>query len=208
MYIFDFKLGQKEPNKPQKFGDLRKVQIDPNSPLNLGQNYYIHKLPLFPSFMQGKTYRYADYKMDLFNLTCSCEYQELKREKYKGRDVRLLCKHLYYKILRTSAALELDSLSLEIMKTAVLFGEKTLYRYTYKEQDIILGFNEGTVWVNVYAKNKFNPEKYHRYSYNPNDCRWSYSNAPEAGHLIPDLIFRVIKYQLQFQHIHIKGNRR
>lgn len=202
------KLQQEDKSKPKLYSDLRKVQKDSDSPENPGQYFYIHKLPKFPSFMQGKTYRYADYKMDLFNLSCSCENQKLKREKYKGRDVRLLCKHLYYKILKTSAAQGLDSLSLEIMKTAVLFGEKHLYKYTYKDQDIILGFNEGTEWVNVYAPNKFNPEQYHRYSYNPNDYRWSYSSEPEYGALIPGLIIRVIKYQLQFQHIYLKGNRR
>lgn len=200
MYIIEIKSVQKDPKKIEKFEDLRKVKLNPNSPTDPGQNYYIHKLPKFHSFMKGKTYRYSDYKMDLFNLLCSCENQKLKREKYKGRDVRLLCKHLYYKILKTSVAKELDSLSLELMKNAVLWGEKHLYRYRYMEQDIILGFKEGIEWVNVYAKNKFNPKEHYRYSFNVMSNRWSYDNEPEYGHLIPDLISRVIKHNLIFEH--------
>lgn len=200
MYIFESKGTSGNKNKTQKFGDLRTVQIDPGSPINPGENYYIHKLPKFPSFVKGKLYRYSDYKMDLYNLTCSCEYQKLKREKYKDRDVRLLCKHLYYKILKTSSVQVLDSLSLEIMKTVVFFGEEQLYKYSYKDQDIILGFNEVAKWVNVYAPNKNNIEVYYRYSYDPIDVRWSYNNEPEYGPLISDLINRVIKYQLTFSH--------
>ncbi len=198
MYIVDLKKENK--TKPYLYTDIRKLQKDPDSPLNPGQNFYVHNLPKFPSFMRGKTYRYAEHEMDLYNLRCSCEYQSSKREIYQGRDIRLLCKHLYYKILKTSAAKELDPLTLELMKNAVLWSEKHLYRYRYMEQDIILGFKEGTSWVNVYSPNKFNPIECHRYSYNPITTRWSYNNQPEYGDLIPDLISRVIKYSLTFEH--------
>lgn len=202
MYIVQIK--KESVSKPKKFEDLRKVQRDPESPLNPGQNFYIHNLPKFPSFMQGKTYRYADCEMDLYNLSCSCSYQAEKREEYKGRDIRLLCKHLYYKILKTSAAKELDSLTLELMKNAVLWGEQHLYKYVYKEQEVILGFKEKIDWVNVYAPNKFNLKECQRYSYNPLTSRWSYDNEPEYGHLIPDLIIRTIKYSLTFEHPYLK----
>lgn len=203
MYIVELKKENK--TKPYLYTDIRKLLKDPDSPLNPGQNFYVHNLPKFPSFMQGKTYRYADYEMDLYNLHCDCDYHADKREKYQGRDIRLLCKHLYYKILKTSAAKELDSLTLELMKNAVLWGEKHLYKYTYKDQDIILGFHEGVEWVNVYAPNKFNLKEYHRYSFNVISDRWSYDSQPEFGHLIPDLISRVIKYSLTFEHPSLKS---
>lgn len=197
-------LKNEDKSKPKLYTDLRKLKKESDSPLNFGQNYYIHKLPRFPEWIRGKVYRYANYKMDLYNLTCSCESQKEKREHYEARDVRRLCKHLYYKILKTSAAKELDSLTLELMKNAVVWGETYLYKYVYQGKDIILGFKEKVVWVNVYAPNRFLPDDYHRFSFNPISNRWSYGSQPKYSELIADVIKRVIRYNLPFEHAYLK----
>ncbi len=197
------KLIKDDKSKPKLFIDLRTLKQAEDSPLLPGQNYYIHKIPRFPEWMKGKTYRYADHKMDLYNLKCDCNSQLEKRELYSGRDVRTLCKHLYFKILKTSAAREIDSLTFLLIRSAVLWGESHLYRYTYLGKEIILGFKENVDWTNVYSENKYNPEEYHRYSFNPITNRWSYDNPPEYGYLVPDLIKRIIQFQLPFEHKYI-----
>lgn len=197
------KLQSEDKSKPKLYSDLRKVQLDNFIPSNFGSNYYIHKMPRFPQWMKNKIYRYADHRMDLFNLKCDCNSQQQKREYYKGRDIRLLCKHLYYKILKTSAVKELDSLTIELMKNAVIWGEQHLYKYVYKNKDIIFGFKEDTDWINVYAPNVFKPEEHKKYSFNPLKHRWSYDSKPDDYLLFEDLIKRIIKNNLPFEHSYI-----
>lgn len=204
-------LHQEDKSKPKLYSDLRKLQKELDSPLNFGDHYYIHQMPRFPQWMNGKVYRYGNHKMDLSNLVCDCDSYLGKKENYKGRDIRILCKHLYYKILKTSAAKELDSLTLELMKNAVLWGEHHLYKYVYKDQDLVFGFKESIDWVNVYAPNIFNPEVHKRYSYNPISDRWSYDSKPSDYILLEDLIKRIIQHQLPFEHNYlsvIKLNKR
>ena len=201
MYII--KLQSEDKSKPKLYSDLRKLTKDNTGPLNYGNNYYIHQIPRFPNWTKGKLYNYSNHKIDLYNLQCNCNSQIEKRENYKGRDVRLLCKHLYYKILNSPVAKEIDSLTLLLMRRAAICGEQHLYKYTYLDQIIILGFKELTEWVNVYSLNKANPEFYHRYSYNPISKRWSYNHLPINAELIQDVIIRNIKYQLPFEHKHL-----
>ena len=205
MLVIELKKDDK--SKPKLYSDLRKLQTDIDTPLSKGQNYHVHKVPRFPSWMKGKVYRYTDHKMDLYNLKCDCSSQIEKQELYANRDVRSLCKHLYYKILKTSSLKEIDQLTLMLMRSAVLWGEDHLYKFRYLNHDVIFGFKEAIDWVNVYAPDKVTPELFHRYSYNPLNHRWSYDNIPEYGSLFTDLISRIIKYQLPFEHSAIKINK-
>lgn len=198
MYII--KLQPEDKSKPKLYSDLRKLPKDKDGPLNFGNNHYIHQIPHFPAWTKGKQYNYSHHKIDLYNLQCNCDSQLEKRENYKGRDVRLVCKHLYYKILNSPITQEIDSLTLLLMRSAAIWGEQYLYKYKYLGKVIILGFKESTEWINVYSESKYNLEEYHRYSYNPILKRWSYNNFPEYGPLIPDLIKRIIQFQLPFEH--------
>ena len=198
--MYFIKLQPDDKSKPKLYSDLRKISGDQQGPLNFGNNYYIHHLPKFPAWTKNKIYNYSKHKIDLYNLKCNCDSQSEKREHYKDRDVRLLCKHLYYKILNSPLTKDIDSLTLLLMRSAAVWGEQHLYKYTYLGQIIILGFKEPTEWVNVYSLNKANPEVYHRYSFNPISKRWSYNHLPNNAELIQDVIIRNIKYQLPFEH--------
>lgn len=198
MYII--KLQPEDKSKPKLYSDLRKLLKDKDGPLNFGSNYYIHQIPRFPAWTKGKQYNYSHHKIDLYNLQCDCDSQLEKRENYKGRDVRLVCKHLYYKILNSPIAQEIDSLTLLLMRSAAIWGEQYLYKYKYLGKVIILGFKESTEWINVYLLDKTNPGIYHRYSYNPISNRWSYNNLPNYAELLIDVIKRTIKYQLPFEY--------
>lgn len=190
--------------KPKKYSDLRKLKQDPFSPLNPGENYYIHQLPQFPLKVKDKRYRYKEFHLDVFNLRCTCEDQKAKREEYQDRDIRKLCKHLYYKISSSWLKQYLDSLSMELMKNSALFGPEALYKYEYKKSFIIFGFRSETEWVNVYAPNIHHPDEHKRYAFNPVTIRWSFKSQPQYGLLFEDVIHRLIKNTLTFEHPGLK----
>lgn len=200
MLVIELKSHNK--SKPPLYSDLRKLKKDESSPVRLGENYYVHYIPRLPSWLKGKHYRYSNHKLDLHNLKCDCEAQGEKLEFYKARDVRAICKHLYYKLINSELIKELDSLTLLLMRSAVLWGEAHLYKYVYKGDVIVIGFKENSEWVNVYTKNDF--DQFHRYSFNPSTNRWSYGKGARYSELLPDLIKRIIEYQLPFEHITIK----
>lgn len=199
--VLFIELKRVDNSKPQKYSDLRKIQQDKHGPLNPGENYYVHKLPKFPLSLKDKRYKYKEYHLDVYNLRCSCDSQKEKREEFPDRDIRRLCKHLYYKISSSWIKEYVDSLSLELTKSAALFGEKHLYKYTYKNNEIVFGFQENSPWVNVYAPNNFNPEVHHRYSFDPIKNRWSYNCKPEYAILFEDVIKRLIEHTLLFEHL-------
>jgi len=203
-YLLILEAKRVDLKKPKKYSDLRKLKQDATGPLNPGENYYVHPLPLFPLKVKDKRYRYKEFHLDVYNLRCTCEDQIAKREEYQDRDIRKLCKHLYYKISSSWLKQYVDSLSLELLKNSVFFGPEHLYKYEYKKSLIILGFRSETEWVNVYAPNIHHPEEHKRYSFNPSTKRWSYNSKPEYGILFEDVIHRLIKNTLTFEHHGLK----
>lgn len=192
-------------SKPQKYSDLRKLKQDKQSPLYPGENYYVHQVPEFPSGLKEKRYRYKEFQLDVYSLRCTCDLQKEKREIYKDRDIRKICRHLYYKISSSWIKQYVEPLTMLLMKSAAIYNEKHLYRYEYKKSPVIFGFKEETLWVNVYTKNKNYPDEIFKYSFNPLTKRWSYNFKPEYYALFEDVIQRTIKYNLTFQHQYLKG---
>ncbi|MDP4116317.1 MAG: hypothetical protein Q8903_09295 [Bacteroidota bacterium] len=176
---------------PKEFDDIRlalkqiKEHVD---------NQYYHLIPELPEWC-NKDYCFndngSDYSINIYKLTCTCQSFIDKTGLYDPRDIRSLCKHIYYKMARTKVMGYLDDLSCLLLKDYMHSPDMSFYSFQLLERNVIIGLAQ-TPWVNVYTKAKRTKEdvegNYTKYSYNINQKRWSYNISPYPKNLIIDAI--------------------
>lgn len=195
------KLKKADPRLPKEFTDIRIAEKAISRNPFSAPNYYIHLLPRLPEWTDRiyyyKTGPTTFEKQNLYHLTCTCSTFKEKKKVFEGRDIRVLCKHLFYKLTETKAKKYLQELDVLLMRSAVIFHEMYLYKYTIKKKDVILGFKQDTDWVNVYTHNI--ADTYIKFSYHPIKRTWSYGIAP-PNHTMLILAINSSLTQLPYSH--------
>lgn len=139
---------------------------------------YIHEIPLLPSWT-NKQYKSQGYVQNLYHLSCDCpDYVEKKRKYRAKRDVRRLCRHLYWKLTQTAAKDFIDDLSREFSRAVAIHGIDKFLKKNMNGNIVYLGFKDGNHWINVYVNEN---GEWKRYSYNLKQRRWSYERKPELN---------------------------
>jgi hypothetical protein len=182
------------PNKPKEslplYDDIRK-----RKPAETEKHqYYIEpQIPGLPEWT-NKTYHCQDEEVNLFKLTCTCEDFKARKENYTDRDVRLCCKHIYYKLSNTAAKRYINSLYKNLSYAAAFFDIDSFFTFNIDKRDIYYGFNGYLNWVQVFVPVTENDaDSYARFSYSPKLHRWSRGIEPENEWKIVYILERIIK---------------
>lgn len=140
---------------------------------------YRYEMPKLPEWT-NKNYYYKQYKVNPYNFSCSCEWWNNKRKIYPDGDLRLVCKHIYYKITGSPKLLNsIDDLTLQLIKSYLFHGESLLLKAVLGKAKLTfyVGAKYKSDWYNIYVKAG---DKWERYGYSMIERRWSYHKAPEA----------------------------
>jgi len=193
-FIIDLRGEEKPIKKVPILMDVKEVQKLKKYIANNGALFippYELELPKLPEWT-NRVYYYKQYKMNLYQFTCSCEWWKNKRKIYPVGDLRLVCKHLYYKISSSSKLLEtIDDLSLMLIKSYLFHGENMLLKAVLAKEKLTfyIGARYFGDWYNVYTKAGDN---WKRYSYSMLEKRWSYDRVPEHEKIILDYLKKKI----------------
>ncbi len=187
-FIIDLSGDEKPIKKVPILNNVKEVEKLEKHIANNGALFIPpYELPRLPEWT-NRVYNYKQYRMNLYQFTCSCEWWKNKRKIYPEGDLRLLCKHLYYKITSSSKLLEnIDDLTLMLIKSYLFLGENMLLKAVHgKEQfTFYIGSRYFGDWYNVYSKAGDN---WNRYSYSMVEKRWSYDKEPEHEKIILDYL--------------------
>lgn len=180
-----------------EYSDLRIAEKEILTTPDLARNYYIHLLPVLPWWTNRVT-KYKDEEINLFNYSCTCtEYQQRSELFLKPRDVRRICKHIYYKLDHQRFKEHIDPLSQLLIKSSAIHNELLHFKYEYLGNEYFFGFKPNTNWINVYLQQK---DTFIRFSFNPVEYRWSYKSEPEAATYLILMIEKILEFQLPFTH--------
>lgn len=196
--MIEIKLNSQPVNSFDEFSDLRIAETELINKSPVAQNYHLQFVPALPRWTD-KEYKSGNEIVNLYQLYCTCETHSLRRELItEVRDIRRLCKHIYSKLEQTADRTGIDSLTLLFCKSAAIFGERFLFKYNIKKEDIYFGFTPSAEWINIYTKNVAGD--YLKYAYQPIWNRWAYGNVPIHSHYILYTLEALLKYQLPFTH--------
>lgn len=182
------------PDKPKDelllYDDIRK-----RKPTEIKKHqYYVEpQLPELPAWT-NKKYSCQEQQVNLFLLTCSCEDFKERKEKYGARDVRLCCKHIYYKLTSTAASKFINTLYKNLTYAAAFFNVDSIYTFKIDKRDIYYGFNGQLDWVQVFVPVNGSNDSYARFSYSPKLKRWSHGIEPENEWKIVYIAEKIMKY--------------
>lgn len=106
---------------------------------------------IFPAISNAskKSLTIDKYKMNLFYLQCSCSDFKESVKLYPRRDIRRICKHLYYKII-TQFENEIDPLSKMLLDNKFWMHETEVHKIKLEKQIIYLGFYNNEKIINIY----------------------------------------------------------
>lgn len=183
-----------------EYSDLRIAEKEIQSIPTLARNYYIHQLPELNSiWWTNRNYRVSSQKVNPYQYTCTCsDHQQRMVHFRRARDVRRVCKHIYWKLINTPGIKEkFDSLSILLLKSTAIHNEMLHFKYEYLNEDYYFGFRPNTNWINVYLK-QF--DEFRKYGYNPIEHRWSYNSVPENSQYAIYMMERLTEFQLPFTH--------
>ncbi len=113
------------------------------------------------------------HKINLFYLQCSCLDFRESVKRYPRRDIRRICKHLYYKII-TQLENEVDPLTKMLLDNKFWMHETAVHKIKFEKQIIYLGFYNNEKIVNVYKYT----DKWRQYQYNTLKNYWINDLAP------------------------------
>jgi hypothetical protein len=123
------------------------------------------------------TYHYKEIKINPYQLKCSCNDSILRRKYFESRDIRVTCKHLYWKIAQTKIKEEVDELVILLMKQTALFGTNKFLTLNVDNAQIHLGFRNGNDWITILTP--LQNGGWRSWGYNPFEGRWSYDEEPK-----------------------------
>ena len=179
--------------KQYVFTDLRelekhisKLQIDKEKEDSL---FYIHRITNLPDWT-NKVYSSQGYKQNLFKLKCNCDEQRKLSKKYSDRDIRLVCRHLYWKLTTTKVKDEIDELTKILLASFNKNKEMSLFKTSLKDENLILGFTGSMEWINVFIGNY----KWKRFSFNTSEKRWAYNVSPKNAKVIETKVGAILDY--------------
>lgn len=96
-----------------------------------------------------RTYLMGNYRLNLYYLQCTCPAYKNSLKIYPKRDIRRICKHLYFKLV-TTTALGDDSLVKMLLDNRFWLLEKDLLKLRLDNELIYIGFSDSTEMVGVY----------------------------------------------------------
>lgn len=182
------------PDKPKDdlllYDDIRKRKPTETKK----HQYYIE--PQFPPLPEwtNKIYRCQDEEVNLFKITCTCEDFKARKDNYTARDVRLCCRHIYYKLNNTAASKYINSIYKNLSYVTAFIGMNSFYTFSIDKRDIYYGFNSSLNWIQVFVPVRTNdPDSYARFSYSPKLRRWSHGTEPENACKIVYIAEKIIK---------------
>ncbi len=148
---------------------LNNIDIDFN---------YVHNVISLPE-STDRIYYSGEYSQNLFHLECTCENFAKKRNVFNKKDVRRICKHLYWKLSNQNLV---DKLTLLLSFDSVYFGYKKMVKLNYEKGFVIASYKEGSSWINIYNKEK----EWKKFGYGINQKRWSYNSKPSNHKRLED----------------------
>ncbi len=151
-----------------------------NIKLKENYSYIIPKNTSFPK----NTFHFRNYKINLFYLHCSCKSYRENVKKYPKRDLRRICKHIYFKIFADYSE-ALDTLSKLLLDTKYWFGITYITKVDLNDDEIYLGLNftkeKVAAIINV-------DECWKQYIYNLRDLNWV-GDKPSS----PEILEKIFK---------------
>lgn len=180
-------------NGPPIFDDVREIERyqklikqkkrdEVKRKIKLGE-YLIPSLPVWTN----RIYLSKEFKINLFKLECTCDDYKKRSKFFKKRDVRKVCRHIYWKLISTQVKEELDDLTKLMLEAVHKYGVKYIYKVPFVSTDIYFGFSDDEKWLNVYAKDNY--DRWRKWGYNVLEHRWSYNSKP--------INHEEIKYEIQ-----------
>jgi hypothetical protein len=127
----------------------------------------------------------AGSKVNMHFLTCTCKQYKENVKKYAKRDIRRICKHIYYGIVNDYSN-EFDDLTKLLLETQFWYGNMFIYNVDYKGEKIYLGINENKKAVSLFLKN----ERWTRYIYNTGASLSSVNDGKSFHSEIDSFIFK------------------
>ncbi|HVO75148.1 MAG TPA: hypothetical protein VMT35_14055 [Ignavibacteriaceae bacterium] len=157
------------------FGDIEGLFIDKN---------YIYFIPIVKGLTK-KTFAYRNCRVNLFYLTCSCKVYREKVKIFKRRDLRRICKHIYY-VINTYASDYYGDLTKILLETHFWFGQQNLVKVVTSTGEIFFGLKESSADVNVIVKG----DCWQRFSYNLKEKKWD--DCPPENRILVENVLNVI----------------
>jgi hypothetical protein len=96
-----------------------------------------------------RTYLMGNYRVNLHYLQCTCPVYKNALKIYPKRDIRRICKHLYYKII-TELESEIDTLSKMLLDNKFWLNEREVFKIKLDEHLLYLGFDHTFDTINIY----------------------------------------------------------
>lgn len=193
------KLEHRLNKGPKEFQDLRQAEksISVNESVP-GQKHYIHPVPQFPKWTD-KNFKCQNHAVNLFQFNCTCdEFVNDRAAQYHKSDIRICCRHLYYKLSDSRFSQFVDSLTLKLTHGTALKNERYFLKYMIYNQPVIFGFIPDSDWTGIYTQ--ISDGDFFRYSYNPIIKKWAEHLIPDQEVFIIDQFVKAIKYQLPYTH--------
>ena len=161
--------------------------------------FYVHTIEQLPQVPKSEV-RYQGQLLNLSTLTCTCNESLQRRELFgEGRDMRILCKHLYLRIKRF---LPVDSLTAVLAEHQHKHGVEILLHRKVRERDVYFGFSSAKNppdWVSVYLTNDPDRKIFVRFSYSINERRWAYSIPPADAEAIESYLLLLFLKSSRFK---------
>lgn len=132
---------------------------------------YIHLVPPMPKWTD-KEYTSQNETQNVYRLTCTCDDYKERAELFEERDVRIICRHLFWKLTKTRAYRFLDKLTELLAHDSAFYREWIHYKSDFEGRDMIIGktnlYTSG--WLNIYYQ--FYGKTWMNLSYNYQLKRW------------------------------------
>lgn len=161
---------------------------------------YTHQIPLLPEWANEKK-RYVDtaggeYYLNAYKLECNCPEYSHKSHKFKYRDIRKLCLHLYHTLQEEKYQEQLDDLTKLLIDAIFKYRVKKFYKTSVDDKDLIIGIKRLEDWVNIYI----NEGTWKNYNYHPAEKVWEYNFKPDNDEKVQFWIEAIRLYaKLDFQ---------
>jgi hypothetical protein len=128
--------------------------------------------------------------INLKKMACNCDHSQTKKGLYHQNDLRLICNHIFDKILSEEKYMNIfDELTLLLMQSVLMNDEKMLIisRNITGGSTFYIGGNKGSNIYNIYAETN---NKWKKYSYSTKNNKWSYDNFPNNPKMILETLKR------------------
>lgn len=137
----------------------------------------------------NKELEFDGHFVNLFNLTCSCKESLKKSKIYSPNDLRLVCKHIFKKIIISQKHKKIfNNLDILLMESVVTVNEKMLVKLNLKGGvTFYIGVNDQNNFFNIYCENI---DKWEKYVYLKKKRKWKEDKYPENAKGILEAIKR------------------